>query len=140
MFSAVLAEITIANGYHTDLGDRVYFGDPAEAAEKGRQALYFKPLNKSISVQNSRWEHRQRWEIIAISYVTDPLNNPELLMKWMERDIWKALGENRNLNGAVDNLSPAEDAVEYEIDTQGSTAVTVTIRVDLLRKTGLFLA
>jgi len=136
MFSAVLAEITIANGYHTDLGDRVYFGPPAEAAERGKQAVYYTPLSKAITVENRRWVHRERWEVVAVAYT----NTPEPLIQHIEADVWRALGSDPTLGGAVDNLSPAEDAVEYEIDTQGSTAVTVTIRVDLLRKTGLFLA
>lgn len=132
MFAPTLSQITIANGYRTNLGQFVVFGRPPDASEYGREAVYYFPVSKQITPQNQRWEHRQQWEIVAVKFATDA----ETAIAQVESDIWKALGVDSTIAGRI--ITPAEGAVDYEIETAGRQAVKVTLRVEAMHKTELF--
>lgn len=136
MLSSILAQIKIANSYNTNLGNRVVFGPPPDASEYNEAAIYYYPIAKQISVENCRWEHRQQWEVVAILFT----NAAILDIPRIEADIWKALETDRSWGGAIDNLSPAEDAVQYEIATQGKQAIKVTVRFETLKRTPIFVS
>jgi hypothetical protein len=134
MFNGILAQITTANGYSTNLGQSVTFGRPPDASEYGREAIYYFPISKQITPENKRWEHRQQWEIVAVKFAADA----ELTIIQVEADVWKALGVDSTINGKI--ITPAEGACEYEIDTAGKQAVRVTFRVEAQSRTLLFAA
>lgn len=133
MLSLALGQILPGNGYSTNLGQRVYFGDPPEAAERGKNAIYYRPMKKQIIAENKRWTHRQDWEISALYYTKNFAD-----IKAVESDIWRALGSDTTLQGQVDNLMPAEnDTVTYEYE---SDCVLVTLQAVTLQRTPTFTA
>lgn len=132
MLAPSLSQITVSNGYATNLGQFVTFGTPPDASEYGKEAIYYFPLSRQITPENRRWEHRQQWEIVAIKFTADA----ETAIAQVESDVWRALGIDSTIGGKI--ISPAEGAVEYEIETAGKQAVKVTFRVEAYCKTELF--
>jgi hypothetical protein len=132
MFGLILSQITAANGYQTNLGQRVVFGAPPDASEYDKDAIYFYPVSKQISQENQRWEHRQIWEIVAVRFSPQA----DIAISQVECDVWKAIGLDVTLNDVI--ISPAEGAVEYDIQTAGKQAVMVTFRVEAMSRTRLF--
>jgi hypothetical protein len=132
MFGPILSQITVANGYQTNLGQRVTFGAPPDASEYDKDAIYFYPINKQIAQENSRWTQRQIWEIVAIRFSPDA----ETAIAQVERDVWKAIGVDTTLNDVI--ITPTENAVEYDIETAGKQAVMVTFRIEAMSRTRLF--
>ena len=133
MLQAALSSIKIVNGYATNLGQRLTFGPPAEAAEFDHESLYYWPVSRQITPENKRWSHYQQWEIVAVKFSTDAA----LAIEQVEADLWQALSA-RPLLGSIDNLEPSQNSVEYEIQTAGKQAVLVRVRIELLRKTPIF--
>lgn len=125
MLQPSLSQILIASGYNTNLGQHVYFGDPAEAAEYQVEAIYFKPVKRRLEPENNRWKSTQTWEITAIC------DKDKYLLA--EADIWRALGANRTLSGMIDNLLPGE--VSYSFD---GSSVLVGLTCSILTKSPIF--
>jgi hypothetical protein len=125
---ASLKKIRVADGYNTDLGKNVTFGPPPDAAEYDRESIYCYPVSRQIETANQRWTHRVTWEVVAVKFAKDA----EAAIAQVEADIWKALS---TLEG-TDHIDPL--SVDYEIQTAGKQAVSVTVKVDLLTRTGRF--
>jgi hypothetical protein len=132
MFSPILSRIIVANGYQTNLGQRVTFGAPPDASEYDKDAIYYYPVTKQIAQENQRWENRQIWEIVAIRFSPDA----ETAIAQVERDVWEAIG--LGASGLDIIITPSEGAVEYDIQTAGKQAVMVTFRIEAMSRTRLF--
>lgn len=136
MLREVLENILTANDYSTDLGLQVRYGPPEEGAEYDVGALFYWVLDKQISSQNLRWEHRVTYQIEAVFFT----NELEEYAASIEQDIWTALASDPSLGGRVDNLLPAENAVEVAAGFAGKQAVHIAVRVQVMYKTQPFKA
>lgn len=121
-------QILVANGFVTDIGGSANFGPPPEAAPWDKESLWVYPTSKRIVLENRRWMQETNWQVDVVKFTT----TPEQAIALLESDLWKAIG---TIDGPV---FPLEDAVEYEIATQGKTAVRVTCRFKVESRTPLF--
>lgn len=117
-----LAQITVLNGYQTNVGSKVvYWQDlPFDYGEVG--AVTYRDPEVSSTLVNRQSQNEVRIEIEAIATTA----NPKATSCAIIEDIYKAVRGDETWNGLSIWTRPTEtESILKDIETQGKTAVRV---------------
>jgi uncharacterized membrane protein len=119
-----LATITAANGYLTDLGDRVFYWHdlPFEYGEEG--AISFRDLEEETTLNNKFYENSLLIEVEAIAFSSEPMVDGCNLLD----DLLKATVRSRWLD---DVISIRTTGNSKDIETKGQTCLRVVVNLSI---------
>lgn len=126
-----LREVTIPNGYHTDIG--VYAAYWAtDLTEYGAAAVTWRDPEEETVTNNRFHDNSLSVELEAIVFTTIPLLDGCLLLA----DLIKAVGTDPTWGG----LASKTDLIgnEKTVETSGQTAVRIILNLQILYRTPLF--
>lgn len=116
-----LTTITIANGYNTDLGARVFYWHdlPFEYGEQG--ALSIRDTETLIAEVNQRFHHEITIELEAVAFTDDPLMTGCNMLS----DLIRCIGIDPTWGRQATQTQPTR--TETIVETQGKTAIRVLL-------------
>lgn len=139
---AALRQITVANGYKTDIGNHVFYWQDIgfEYGELG--AVAYQDTTSWIEQKNSSYEHHQRLELLAIAYVNheaDPAAFNALIRAKaddLRSDLFQCVRSNQSWNRLVFNTQPVPDqSTSHLVETGGQTAIRYGIEIEISYRT-----
>lgn len=126
-----LREITIPNGYHTDIGVYTAYW-VTDLTEYGSSAVTWRDPEEETIVNNRFHDNSLSVELEAIVFTTIPLLDGCLLLA----DLIKAVGVDPTWGGLAIKTDIAGN--EKTVETSGQTAVRVILNLQILYRTPLF--
>jgi hypothetical protein len=120
-----LRTVQIANGYQTDIGNRVFYQHdlPFEYGEAGAINLMDEPEPTVTELKNNRFHSALPIRVEAIAFVNDSTKLATGCN--LKADIMKALTEDRNWGGLA--LDTIDFTTEKVFETAGSQAVRIAV-------------